>query len=84
MKLVRIIVVVAGLVLVLGAVNLSIRDKEGVLADGRLVLFQLRPVDPRSLMQGDYMILRYADLSGPRQGNRREHARARHGHPQAR
>ena len=65
MKLVRIIVVVAGLVLVLGAVNLSIRDKESVLADGRLVLLQLRPVDPRSLMQGDYMILRYADVSAP-------------------
>lgn len=34
-------------------------QKEATLANGRLVLLELIPVDPRSLMQGDYMILRY-------------------------
>lgn len=65
MKWLRTIVVLGGLVLVLGMVNLSISDRETVLANGQQVLLQLRPVDPRSLMQGDYMILRYADVSAP-------------------
>lgn len=34
--------------------------KERVLAAGETVLLRLAPVDPRSLMQGDYMRLRYA------------------------
>ncbi len=38
----------------------SILHKERVLANGRTVLLELRPVDPRSLMQGDFMILSYA------------------------
>jgi uncharacterized membrane-anchored protein len=37
----------------------SIVKKEELLKDGQLVLFELAPVDPRSLMQGDYMTLRY-------------------------
>jgi uncharacterized membrane-anchored protein len=39
---------------------LAVRDNERVLTDGRVVLAELAPVDPRSLMQGDYMALRYA------------------------
>ncbi|MFY0531056.1 GDYXXLXY domain-containing protein [Nannocystis pusilla] len=35
-------------------------QKEQVLASGETVLLRLAPVDPRSLMQGDYMELRYA------------------------
>ncbi len=34
-------------------------DKERTLRSGPLVLLQLAPVDPRSLLQGDYMDLRY-------------------------
>ncbi|WP_372742425.1 GDYXXLXY domain-containing protein [Neptunomonas sp.] len=45
---------------VLAAVNFSIVKKEQVLASGTLVLLELAPVDPRSLMQGDYMRLRFA------------------------
>ncbi|SFG24933.1 GDYXXLXY domain-containing protein [Neptunomonas qingdaonensis] len=45
---------------VLAAVNVSIFKKEQVLASGTLVLLELAPVDPRSLMQGDYMRLRFA------------------------
>lgn len=35
-------------------------QKEHLLTTGRRVLLRLAPVDPRSLMQGDYMDLRYA------------------------
>ncbi|MFT5421298.1 MAG: putative membrane-anchored protein [Candidatus Endobugula sp.] len=51
---------VGTVVLGLIAVNLTIYNKEQVLASGRIVLLQLAPVDPRSLMQGDYMRLRFA------------------------
>ena len=33
------------------------------MKDGQLVLLQLAPVDPRSLMQGDYMSLNYKEAS---------------------
>jgi uncharacterized membrane-anchored protein len=46
-------------VLVLGCLNWLIIAKERVLQSGRTVLCELVPVDPRSLMQGDYMVLRY-------------------------
>lgn len=47
-------------VLVLGCLNWLIIAKERVLQTGRSVLCELAPVDPRSLMQGDYMVLRFA------------------------
>ncbi|MCP4692260.1 MAG: GDYXXLXY domain-containing protein [Desulfobacterales bacterium] len=46
--------------LVFATVNVLIAKKEHTLAHGRSMLLRLAPVDPRSLMQGDYMILRYA------------------------
>lgn len=49
----------ASLLLVLVVVNLAVFDKEQTLASGKTVLLQLAPVDPRSLMQGDYMALNY-------------------------
>jgi uncharacterized membrane-anchored protein len=52
--------VIAGLALVLAAANRDILHKRAIVAEGRPVLLQLRPVDPRSLMAGDYMMLRYA------------------------
>jgi uncharacterized membrane-anchored protein len=51
--------IVIGSLLVLGAVNASIYDKERVIASGTTVYLELAPVDPRSLMQGDYMALRF-------------------------
>jgi len=51
------------LAIILGLVNLAIIDKEKHLEEGRIVYLDLAPVDPRSLMQGDYMALRF-DLSG--------------------
>lgn len=51
--------IAAGALLVLAAVNLSIAGKESVIRDGETVFLELAPVDPRSLMQGDYMALRF-------------------------
>lgn len=45
---------------VLAAANTGIYQKERLLAEGQMVLLELAPVDPRSLMQGDYMRLNYA------------------------
>ena len=52
------IAVTAGL-LMLGAVNWGIYGREQLLATGQVILLELAPVDPRSLMQGDYMALRF-------------------------
>jgi uncharacterized membrane-anchored protein len=52
--------VVVGLVLVLAVPNALVLHKERLLAEGTPVLLQLAPVDPRSLIQGDYMRLDYA------------------------
>jgi len=48
------------IVLALVAVNISIWQKERLLKQGAVVILDLAPVDPRSLMQGDYMALNYA------------------------
>lgn len=48
-----------GALLVLGGVNYSIYGKESIKRNGELVYIDLAPVDPRSLMQGDYMALRF-------------------------
>lgn len=54
-QLVTLVVVV---ILSLTQVNLAIRDQEQHLAQGRKLLLALEPVDPRSIMQGDYMRIR--------------------------
>ena len=43
----------------LALVNFSIVGKERQLVTGKVVYLELAPVDPRSLMQGDYMALRF-------------------------
>jgi uncharacterized membrane-anchored protein len=57
-KLTRAIIAL-GAVLVLVAVNHSIRAKERIISTGEPIYLALAPVDPRSLMQGDYMALRF-------------------------
>ena len=47
------------LAVILVLVNFLIYGKEGVLAEGETLLLELQPRDPRSLLQGDYMSLRY-------------------------
>jgi uncharacterized membrane-anchored protein len=49
---------VAGLLILL-FVNFGIHQRELLVTDGRIVLLRLAPVDPRSLMQGDYMSLNF-------------------------
>lgn len=53
-------VIILNLFIVLGFINWSAVEKEETLAKGQLVLLELAPVDPRSLMQGDYMRLNYS------------------------
>jgi uncharacterized membrane-anchored protein len=53
------IALVAGIIVLL-LVNWSILGKERLLSEGKIVYLHLAPVDPRSLMQGDYMALRFA------------------------
>ena len=55
----KLILIILNLVFLLGYFNWSVFSKEKTLESGRLVLLELAPVDPRSLMQGDYMRLRY-------------------------
>lgn len=68
----RTMLALAAGVLILGAVNFTIYQREQLLKDGRVVLLELAPVDPRSLMQGDYMALRFkvaTDAFSGRQSN---------------
>lgn len=53
-----------GLLLALVVVNHGVVKRERILAEGRPLLLALAPVDPRALMQGDYMALRYAAQDG--------------------
>ena len=55
----RKIIVILGCVVSLVIVNLAIMKKEKLLTEGSLVYLELAPIDPRSLMQGDYMALRF-------------------------
>lgn len=60
-------VVIITCVLALGFVNYAIYSKERHLSEGETVFLELAPVDPRSLMQGDYMALRFAIANQARQ-----------------
>ena len=44
---------------VLAFANFGIWQRERLLTEGQVVLLRLAPVDPRSLMQGDYMRLNF-------------------------
>lgn len=53
-------IVLLATVIVLALVNGAIWQKEYHLAEGEVVYLELAPVDPRSLLQGDYMTLNFA------------------------
>ncbi len=55
----RSIIVLAGCIVIFGAMVWSIIGKENTLAQGHTILLKIAPVDPRSLMQGDYMAIAY-------------------------
>jgi uncharacterized membrane-anchored protein len=59
MKKFKWLIILLNLILVLFLFNKSIVEKENLLSNGKLVLLKLAPVDPRSLMQGDFMRLDY-------------------------
>lgn len=65
------IALAAGLA-VLAFVNIGIYQREALVTQGRVVLLKLSPIDPRSLMQGDYMRLNFeaADQAFPFQSRR--------------
>ncbi len=52
-------IALSSLFIILTLVNWSISEKEKHLSEGKAVYLELTPVDPRSLMQGDYMALRF-------------------------
>lgn len=58
--MIRAALVFAGLALALAIPTAAIVQKERVLREGTPMLVELAPVDPRSLIQGDYMRLDYA------------------------
>lgn len=49
-----------GAVLVLAAFNWVWAGKASIIREGREVYLAMAPIDPRSLMQGDFMALRFA------------------------
>jgi uncharacterized membrane-anchored protein len=63
--------IVLGVALVLGALNFAIVAKERIQREGEVVYLPLAPVDPRSLMQGDYMALRFALVQALERSNER-------------
>ncbi|HZI10775.1 MAG TPA: GDYXXLXY domain-containing protein [Myxococcus sp.] len=73
----RAAVIFGGLALALGAPAELVIQKEYVLATGQPVLLELAPRDPRSLMQGDYMVLDYA-ISRQQAGAAADHSRDGH------
>ena len=52
-----IFIILTALILVI--LNGMIYQKESILKNGKTLLLELAPIDPRSLMQGDYLLLRY-------------------------
>ena len=65
MKRLRLAIAIAGLALMLALANWTIVQKRAIIDDGRTLLLELRPADPRSLFQGDYMALALADDTMP-------------------
>lgn len=59
MKKIKWYLILINLIALLLYINYSVIKKEDLLKNGELILIQLAPIDPRSLMQGDYMILNY-------------------------
>ena len=55
----RNIVLAVTVATVLLVINVEIAGKEQIVRNGTTVLLRIAPRDPRSLLQGDYMALRY-------------------------
>ncbi|HRK25315.1 MAG TPA: GDYXXLXY domain-containing protein, partial [Beijerinckiaceae bacterium] len=57
--------ITGGVLATIAIATLGIRDKEAIISGGRILHIALAPVDPRSLIQGDYMALRFALPNDP-------------------
>jgi uncharacterized membrane-anchored protein len=55
----RAVVVIVTMVLIFLWANMTIFKKEGILHKGRVVMLEITSDDPRSMIQGDYMRMRY-------------------------
>lgn len=66
-------IAIALTVVVLVLFNVSIYDREQTISNGETLFLELAPVDPRSLMQGDYMRLRYVVEDSVPDGVLKEH-----------
>lgn len=64
MKKYKWVIILLNLLILLLVFNNNVIKKESMLSEGKLVLLELAPVDPRSLIQGDYMRLRYTISEG--------------------
>ena len=53
------VMILVTLIVTATAVGFGVWEKEGILKNGRKIFVELAPVDPRSLMRGDYMALRF-------------------------
>lgn len=51
--------IIAVIFLQLAILGVQVGKSESLLANGDLIKLELAPVDPRSLLQGDYLVLRY-------------------------
>ena len=55
----RLLVLAVTSAAILVMINIQIANKQDILENGQTLLLKLAPRDPRSLLQGDYMALRY-------------------------
>lgn len=69
-----VLVALAGVLLVF---NFSVLQKEKMLEEGERVYVELAPVDPRSLIQGDYMALEFQVATAAAEAIPREVKRGR-------
>ena len=56
----RLLVLAVTTAAILAMINIQIANKQDIVENGDTLLLRLAPRDPRSLLQGDYMALRYA------------------------
>lgn len=53
------ITLIIGFILVIGFTQYQLKNYQNILNNGTQIILKLAPVDPRSIMQGDYMQLNY-------------------------
>ena len=61
MTILRYLLITIGGLAIAGLFGSQIKALETIKTEGDTVLLDLRPVDPRALMMGDFMALRYAE-----------------------